>query len=406
MDTKESRKTAVKLSSIQEKSVEKPSKAQHAYFAVRQCDFLKGPAIFFAWEDCCFYIDQKENEGEVECQGFDMILDAVEWIHERAESVAGTGAASHVSRTSPATTNNGTTAKATVRPSDDSKNNVLPTPSSAAPSKATKPIKRQMRAPAGAPPNAKQTQLFPQVHAPFLPYPPFPMPPMIYPMMPPMMYPTMPPTMPPRMGYAAPYTKPMTRMQKACRPSLTTPTPQAKTPPKTAAKKWRKLSREEFVLISKKSYPTWEERLQQYREYKTKHGKGPVKNSENGLGSWAAIQRQRYRMFKRGEPSLLKQKQADRLTEVGFTCDTIIKIPELVHPRRSWDESYADIIAYKVRHIGWFCQFTLQQDNSNSDRSSFAGEKWTHRRSQTLSKTRTLGPNTEEDTPEIFEWHR
>jgi hypothetical protein len=469
MDTKESRKAVAKPSSIQDESIEKLSKPQHAYFALRQCDFLKGPAIFFAWEDCCFYVDQKENEGEVECQGFDMILDAIEWIHERAESTAGTGtgtgAASHVSRSSPATTNNGTTAKTTSWPSDDSKNNVLPTPSSATPSKATTAIKRQMRSPTCVPPNvstqaSNQTQLFPQVHAPFLPYPPFPMPPMVYPMMPPMTYPTMPPMMPPRIGYAAPYAKPMTLIQKACRTSLKTPTPQTKTLPKTAAgvgvdvpvalaetatplrseamtiaaenskkrkrpavnppndvkweeqfqemaryklkhgdceissktashrlKKWIKLNREEFAKMMegkdtslqaqrlakltklgfsftpKKPYPTWEERVEQYRAYKTKHGKVPVRNSGDGLGTWVALQRQRYRRFKKGEPSPLKQEQVDRLTEVGFNWDTGIKIPEFIHPRRSWDESYADLIAYKVRNIGWFCQLPSQQEN-------------------------------------------
>ena len=489
MYAKESRESDAKPSSIQEESVEKPSKPQQAYFAVRQCDSLKGPAIFFAWEDCCFYADQKENEGVVECQGFDLIIDAVEWIHERTESAAGTAAASRVSRTNPPTPNNGTTAKATSKPRDDSKNSVLPTPSSAVPSKANTSMKRQMRSPASAPPNVStqaptQTKTFPQVCAPFLPHLPFPMPAMMSPMM------CL--TMPPRIGYASPYGKPMTQMQEAYRTSLTTPmytlTPQAKTPGDTAllkeacqeltatglgsvqtaatqseqtaatkttrelqlqnqtraaegvgvdvpvafdetvtplrseamplaaenAKKrkrpanddakweahfqemaryklkhgdceissktasrclqnWIKLNREEFAKIKegkdttlqaqrlskltklgfnftpKKRYPTWEERVEQCREYKTKHGKDPVKNAEGGLGTWVVLQRHRYRLFQKGEPNRLKQNQVDRLTEVGFTWDTGIKIPESTHPRRSWDESYADLIAYKVR---------------------------------------------------------
>ena len=89
------------------------------------------------------------------------MLDGIEWIYERAENVAGDtgGVASHdVSRRttgSPATTtNNGTTAKAANTPRDDLKKNVLPTPSSAAPSKATTPSKRQIQSSAGAhPPN-------------------------------------------------------------------------------------------------------------------------------------------------------------------------------------------------------------------------------------------------------------
>ena len=110
-----------------------------------------------------------------------------------------------------------------------------------------------------------------------------------------------------------------------------------------------KLTKLGFNFTPKKRYPTWEERVEQCREYKTKHGKDPVKNAEGGLGTWVVLQRHRYRLFQKGEPNRLKQNQVDRLTEVGFTWDTGIKIPESTHPRRSWDESYADLIAYKVR---------------------------------------------------------
>jgi hypothetical protein len=115
------------------------------------------------------------------------------------------------------------------------------------------------------------------------------------------------------------------------------------------AQRLAKLFKLGFNFTPMKPTPTWEERLEQYREYKANHSKEPVKNSEDGLGTWVKFQRQRYRQLKKGEPSSLKQEQVDQLTEIGFTWDLGINIPEFTHSRRSWDESYADLIAYKVR---------------------------------------------------------
>jgi hypothetical protein len=167
------------------------------------------------------------------------------------------------------------------------------------------------------------------------------------------------------------------------------------------AQKLAKLFKLGFNFTPTQPYPTFEERVEQYREYKAKHSKEPVKNSEDGLGTWVKFQRQRYRQFKKGEPSSLKQEQVDQLTKVGFTWDMGIKPAEFIHARRSWDESYADLIAYKVRLSVGFVN-TLCSRQTNPDRFLFAGENWPHRRSPSLSKTRALGPRTEEDIPEIF----
>jgi hypothetical protein len=79
MATEEARKQEASSSTDQEK-LKKPAKPQHEYFAIRKCDSLKAPAIFFAWEDCEFYVEEAENDGVVEFKGFDLILDATEWI--------------------------------------------------------------------------------------------------------------------------------------------------------------------------------------------------------------------------------------------------------------------------------------------------------------------------------------
>jgi hypothetical protein len=57
----------------------KPS-AKRLYHAVRKCDSLKAPAIFFDWEDCNFYVDNDENEGVVDWKSFEHLVEAVKYL--------------------------------------------------------------------------------------------------------------------------------------------------------------------------------------------------------------------------------------------------------------------------------------------------------------------------------------
>jgi hypothetical protein len=47
------------------------------FWVIRRCDSLKSPAIFSAWEDCSFYVDADENDGDVTYRSFDELCDAV-----------------------------------------------------------------------------------------------------------------------------------------------------------------------------------------------------------------------------------------------------------------------------------------------------------------------------------------
>jgi hypothetical protein len=155
----EDRKPEAVSSSI---PVEEPSKPQHEYYAIRTCDSLKAPAIFFSWEDCCFYIDQEENEGKVDYKGFNFILDAVKWIEIEIETE---------------TTDNGATSKADSTTRGDDFKEKASESSIVAPSKPTTPSNVQINTPATITPPGKSTQVPSQV--PFLKVAPFPMPPMV-----------------------------------------------------------------------------------------------------------------------------------------------------------------------------------------------------------------------------------
>jgi hypothetical protein len=54
--------------------------AKRLYHAVRKCDSLKAPAIFFAWEDCNFYVNNDENECVADWKSFAQLVDAVKYL--------------------------------------------------------------------------------------------------------------------------------------------------------------------------------------------------------------------------------------------------------------------------------------------------------------------------------------
>lgn len=59
---------------------DKKPPAKRLFYAVRKCEALKAPAIFLDWDDCCFYVNIKENDGPVDYQTFDVITDAFKYM--------------------------------------------------------------------------------------------------------------------------------------------------------------------------------------------------------------------------------------------------------------------------------------------------------------------------------------
>jgi hypothetical protein len=60
--------------------------AKQRYHAIRKCDSLKAPSIFLHWDDCSFYVDEEENDVQVEYQSFDLISEAVKYIQRSDEA--------------------------------------------------------------------------------------------------------------------------------------------------------------------------------------------------------------------------------------------------------------------------------------------------------------------------------
>eukprot|EP00548_Thalassiothrix_antarctica_P017317 CAMPEP_0194194734 /NCGR_PEP_ID=MMETSP0154-20130528/75747_1 /TAXON_ID=1049557 /ORGANISM="Thalassiothrix antarctica, Strain L6-D1" /LENGTH=360 /DNA_ID=CAMNT_0038919191 /DNA_START=225 /DNA_END=1307 /DNA_ORIENTATION=- len=107
-----------------------------------------------------------------------------------------------------------------------------------------------------------------------------------------------------------------------------------------------KLVQLEFVLQST-SRLTFDERALEWLEFKTKHGREPVREREESLGAWVAKMRRKYALLQEGEKTNLTQEQADKLTAWGFKWKTGFKKPTIITPRKSWEERFAELCAYK-----------------------------------------------------------
>jgi hypothetical protein len=61
--------------------------AEPRFYAVRKCDALRAPAIFFHWDDCRFYVNVKENDDPVEYESFAMLADAARYLSPQKAKV-------------------------------------------------------------------------------------------------------------------------------------------------------------------------------------------------------------------------------------------------------------------------------------------------------------------------------
>lgn len=75
------------------------------------------------------------------------------------------------------------------------------------------------------------------------------------------------------------------------------------------------------VSVPKKVLKTFDERVQEFVEWKTAHGSALVPQSTRGLGEWVKEQRKEYRKFLKGERAYISQERVDKLTAAGFVFE-------------------------------------------------------------------------------------
>jgi hypothetical protein len=82
--------TITSSNKLPQKAISKPAprkkaSKKYAFYVIRECDSLHGPALFLSWKDCSFYLDPDENDGPVEFKEFEILQAAFDYISDFAE---------------------------------------------------------------------------------------------------------------------------------------------------------------------------------------------------------------------------------------------------------------------------------------------------------------------------------
>lgn len=93
---------------------------------------------------------------------------------------------------------------------------------------------------------------------------------------------------------------------------------------------------------------TWDERLEELREYKMVHGDAnvPTLSKENpSLGHWVHDQRKQYRLFQEKKQTAMTPARIEELEKVGFRWQL-----QKHSSTRSWQERFEELKAYMAKH--------------------------------------------------------
>lgn len=111
-----------------------------------------------------------------------------------------------------------------------------------------------------------------------------------------------------------------------------------------------------FVFERREKFLTFEERMEQLREFKAQHGHCKVKTNHPELGQWTSKMRREYREYTEGEgkqriSSETMEKRIRELQEVGFVFQAgkRITLPPK-HLQKSWEERFEELMQFKAEN--------------------------------------------------------
>lgn len=112
------------------------------------------------------------------------------------------------------------------------------------------------------------------------------------------------------------------------------------------------------------SIKAWNSRLEELKQYKTKHGHClvPYRDASTGdkaspLGSWVSRQRQQYRLRREGKPSQMSDERIKQLEDIGFEW----YLREKPRGLMVWGELFQQLRNYKDKHGD--CLVPLEDSN-------------------------------------------
>lgn len=155
----------------------------------------------------------------------------------------------------------------------------------------------------------------------------------------------------------------------------------------------RRLSDLGFVwIVRKKDYTTWDERIQQLREFLEAHGHLKVPVSHPILGDFVSHTRNGYAKLLSGRPTSLTKEKVSQLESIGFVFLAGKRLGERRGPNRTWEERFRDLEAFKERHGHVVVPQAYREDPS-------LGE-WVHKQRRMYKQLRKGETNNNALTPE------
>lgn len=115
-------------------------------------------------------------------------------------------------------------------------------------------------------------------------------------------------------------------------------------------KKLLKLNEIGFVFRQKDKYKSFEQRVEELKEFKAKNGHLRVPTTLPGLGVWVCHVRDQYRLAKMGREHTLNEDKIEILKDLGFEF-RVGKIPIKTFDKRyTWEERFEQLLQYKEQY--------------------------------------------------------
>jgi hypothetical protein len=122
---------------------------------------------------------------------------------------------------------------------------------------------------------------------------------------------------------------------------------------KLSAKKIQRLLDLGFSFSKRSKYMKWNDRIEQLKEYKIKHGHLKIPINDPELGDFAARQRTEYAKYIEGrKDTVMTAAKEKQLRDLGFVFLNGKRISDekRSRPKRTWEERFQELLEFKERH--------------------------------------------------------
>lgn len=122
---------------------------------------------------------------------------------------------------------------------------------------------------------------------------------------------------------------------------------------KLSAKKIQRLIELGFSFSKRSKYMKWDDRMEQLKQYKIKHGHLKIPLNDPELGDFAARQRVEYAKYIEGRKhTIMTAAKEKQLRDLGFVFlnGTRISKEKKSRPKRTWEERYQELLEFKEQH--------------------------------------------------------